>query len=50
MLPDAVLPLDAVPLLAVVLPQMPAVDARSPFWERHLQKEDQRGMDRIGLV
>jgi hypothetical protein len=50
LLPDVVSPLDVVLLLDVVPPQMPAMDALSPFRKKQQQKEDQRTMDRIGLA
>jgi hypothetical protein len=34
----------------VLPPQMPAVDVLSPFREKQLQKENQRSMEKIGLV
>jgi hypothetical protein len=34
----------------VLRQQMPAVIELSPFWKKQEQKEDQRRLDKIGLV
>jgi hypothetical protein len=47
--PASLLP-EAVPQLDVVPPQVPALDVLSPFRKKQEQKEDQRMMDKIGLV
>jgi hypothetical protein len=42
--------LEVVPRPDAVPPQLAVMDALSPFRKKQQQKEDQRKMDRIGLV